>query len=446
MSLKPLIAFTALAAISLPAAAQRIERSQNSQQEGGQTQAQGPQSTKIIPTIRTSTYDRLQEAQMCMDEKDYDCVKDTLDKLAQVRDLNNYEMANIWQFRAYLAFDLDDMASAIDAYEKLLALPFEDMPDGLIQNTMRNLASLYVQEEQYQKGLDTFMRWMALPTVTPTGDDHYMLATIYYQMDKPNDGIPEIQQAIELASQQGEIGDEAWYQMLYVFYFQLEQQDNVIDTLKFMVEHWTRPKWVLALAGQLSSQGRDDETLTLYELAYESGWLMRGTEWVQLANLYLNGEAPYKAALVLQKGLDNGIIESTLSNWRLLAQAYQLAQEHEKAIPAFQHASTLAEDGDVDRMLAQSYQSLGEWDECAKAARDALDRGGLDRSDLVYLMLGNCLMNGKEYQEARNAFQQAAKDDRVAATARDFIRFTDDLIERDRSNKEALASLQASAN
>ena len=89
MSLKPLIAFTALAAFSLPAAAQRIERSQSNQQEGGQTQAQGQQSTKIIPTISTSTYDRLQQAQMCMDEKDYDCVKDTLAKLAQLRNLNN---------------------------------------------------------------------------------------------------------------------------------------------------------------------------------------------------------------------------------------------------------------------------------------------------------------------------------------------------------------------
>jgi uncharacterized protein HemY len=86
---------------------------------------------------------------------------------------------------------------------------------------------------------------------------------------------------------------------------------------------------------------------------------------------------------------------------------------------------------------------LARYDDCAEVSRRSIDRGGVDREDLVYLMLGQCLMNEKKFDEARNAFQQAAKDERVADNARQFIRFNNEMSERDRTNREALRSLQA---
>ncbi|HUF72983.1 MAG TPA: hypothetical protein VMR74_08805, partial [Gammaproteobacteria bacterium] len=386
MCLTRLGAFLVLASFCLPAAAQRIE----AQQGEGQQQQQGPATTKVIPTISTPVYERLNDAQVCMDEGDLECAARELDRLEAVRNLNNYEIAQLWNFRAFLAFERDDIDAALRAYETILALPHADMPDGMIQASMRNLATLYVQEGQYEPGLATYQDWMELPTVTPNGDDYYLLATIYYQMDRYADGIAALEQAIGLANANGDIGKEPWFQMLYVFQFQLERIDEVIETLSFMVENWTKREHLVALAGQLSGQGRDDETLALYEAAYEAGWLTRGTDVVQLANLLLNGEAPYKAAVLLDGGLSDGTIESSPTNWRLLAQAYQLAMEHEKALPALQRASSLAENGEIDRLLAQSYQRLGRWEECAEASRSALDRGGLDRTDYVYMQLGNC--------------------------------------------------------
>jgi tetratricopeptide (TPR) repeat protein len=436
-------AFLVLIGFSLPAAAQRVQAQQEQAQGQTQTAGQG-QTTKVIPAISTAVYDRLNEAQVCMDEDDLECAEQILNRMENnMRNLNNYEIAQLWNFRAFLFFDQDNAEGAINAYETILGLPFEDMPDGMIQGTMRNLATLYVQEEQYQRGLDTFMRWMELPTVTPSPDDYYLLATIDYQMERYADGIPAIQEAIRLANAQGDIGDEQWYQMLYVFYFQLEQTDKVIETLTFMVEHWTKRDWVIQLAGQLSGQDRETETLVLYEAAYDAGWLTRGTEWVQLANFYLNARAPYKAAVLLEKGLSDDTIESTPQNWRLLSQAWQLAGEHQKAVPALERASSLADDGDIDRLLAQSFVRLARWQDCADASRRSIDRGGVDRTDLVYMMLGQCLMNLKEYEEARNAFRQAARDDRVASNARQFIQYNDELLARERTNQEALRALQA---
>ncbi|HUF71987.1 MAG TPA: hypothetical protein VMR74_03705, partial [Gammaproteobacteria bacterium] len=98
--------------------------------------------------------------------------------------------------------------------------------------------------------------------------------------------------------------------------------------------------------------------------------------------------------------------------------------------------------GEIDRLLAQSYQRLGRWEECAEASRSALDRGGLDRTDYVYMQLGNCLLNLKEYQAARTAFQQAAADERLAADARRWIAYVDETVTRERNNAALIASLQ----
>jgi tetratricopeptide (TPR) repeat protein len=429
-----------LALISVPAAAQRAGADND---EAERASAPAPGESKVIPTIRTVVYDQLAKAQLCMDEDDLECATDELESVERRRDLNNYEIAQLWNFRAFIYFDQDNFEGAVEAYETILALPYEDMPDGMIQSSLRNLATLYIQLERYEEGLSTYQMWMALPTVEPSPTDYYQLASIYYQMDRYTDGIPAVHQAIELANERGSIGEESWYQLLYVFHYSLEQTDKVIETLTFMVENWTKKNWVLALAGQMSDQDRERETLTLYEAAYEAGWLDRGSEWVQLANLYLNGQAPYKAAKLLDQGLNDGTIESNVSNWRLLAQALQLAQEHQRAIPAFERASELSDDGEVDRQLVQSLIRLARWDDCVVAARRSLTRD-LDRPDLVNMYLGQCLMTLKRYDEAQNAFRAArAADERSERDADRFLVYLNTLIARDRSNAEALASLQA---
>jgi tetratricopeptide (TPR) repeat protein len=398
--------------------------------------------TKVVPALRFAIGEQFGEAQTCLDEDDIPCAQEILDDIARIRDLNTYERGQLMNFRAFLSFEIDDVDAAIDAYEQMMALPREELPDGLIQSSMRNLATLYLQEDRLQEGLDLYLEWLDLPFVTPSSSDYYLLASVYYQLEQYANGIPALQQAIKLANDRGERGDENWYVLLYVFYYQLEQTDNVIDTLTFLVENWPKRDHMIALAGQLSEQGREDETLTLYETAFDAGFLIRGTEVVQLANLYLNARTPVKAAHVLEDGLESGFIESTQQNWRLLAQAWQLAADHEKALPALEQASRLANDGQVDQLLAQSLARLARWDECADAARQAIDRGGLNDEGYVYMQLGQCLVNERHYEEAREAFQAAARDEQRGADARRWLNFVREEMARERANAEALASLR----
>jgi len=146
-----------------------------------------------------------------------------------------------------------------------------------------------------------------------------------------------------------------------------------------------------------------------------------------------------KSARILQAGLDSGLIESTQANWRLLAQAWQLAQEDENALPAYTRASSLADDGELDMRLAQSYANLARWEECAESSRTALSRGGISRTDQVNMLLGNCLVEMRSYAQALEAFRAAARDERSRTAANQWVSFVQGEQRRERELEAMLS-------
>ena len=418
MFARHLLALLAVAATAAITAQTPEAYAQRAGQQNRESQANQP--ARRTPAIRERVYQPLAQAQECSEAEDMECAQELLDQVREMDDLNSYEVAQMWNFYAFIYFSQDNFGEAIRAYENVLLQA--ELPIGLEQTTMYSLATLYVQQEMYQDGLDMLDRWFALSD-TPSPDPYILKAQIHYQLEQFAEGIEPVLTALEIAAQQGRDPQEGWYQLLNVFYFEQEDYPKVIETLTILAETWPKKDYLVQLAGIYGQEGEDNAQLALYEAAYEVGWLDRSTEFVTLAQMLLQADIPYKAAIILKDGLDEGRIESTEPNWRLLAQSWQLAQEDEAALPALIEASSLSDDGNLDHRLAQSYANLARWDECVEAARDALRRGGLNREDQANLLLGNCLVELKEYSEARNAFQAASRDDRSRAGAQQWLQY-----------------------
>lgn len=425
----------ALVALLVAAPAAEAQRAAAAGEE--ESQANAP--TRRTPAMRENVYSRLAEAQACSEMGDQECAMEKLAEVRAMNNLNSYEMAQMWNFYAFIYFEQDNFPEAIRAYENVLKQ--EELPIGLEQTVMYSLATLYVQEERYQEGLDMLERWFQTQT-TPSADSYILKAQIHYQLGQYAEGVEPILTALRVAQEQGREPQEGWYQLLNVFYFELENYPKVIETLTTMLEKWTKRDYLIQLASIYGQEGQERNTLALYEAGYDSGWLDRGTDLVNLAQMFLSADIPYKAAVVLQEGLDEGVIDSTEANWRLLAQAWQLAQDDLKAIPALSRASSLADDGNLDMLLAQSHANLAQWEECEEAARSALERGGLNREDQTNLILGNCLVAQRKYSEARRAFQAAARDERSRRAANQWITYVDSEEARERANREALQALR----
>lgn len=402
-------------------------------QEGEQSQANQP--TRRTPAMREKVYTRLAAAQECSENDDIQCAEEKLEEVRAMTDLNSYETAQLWNFYAFIYFSQENYGEAINAYQRVLQQP--DLPIGLEQTTMYSLATLYVQQERYQEGLDLLDKWF--PTQTNPGPEPYILkAQIHYQLEQYEQGIDPVLTAMRIAREQGRELQESWYQLLNVFYFELENYPKVIETLTTMLQQWPKRDYLMQLAGIYGQEGQEDKTLALYQAAYEAGWLERGSDFVNLAQMLLSADVPYRAAKIMEEGLDSGTIESTESNWRILAQAWQLAQEDLKALPALTRASSLASDGNLDMLLAQSYANLARWDECVDAAKSALDRGELNRRDQTNMILGNCLVELKQYGEARTAFRDAARDDRSRRAANQWLQYIDNEENREREIASAM--------
>ena len=150
--------------------------------------------------------------------------------------------------------------------------------------------------------------------------------------------------------------------------------------------------------------------MSSYRTAYEQGFLDKSNELVQMAQLYLSMEVPYKAAVILQKGFDAEQVDPEVKNWRLLSQAWFLAANDQMAITALREAAKLSDDGELDIRLARSLANIADFEGCVQSAEIAISKGDLKRDDESYITLGMCQFEVAAYDGSKESFDLAAID------------------------------------
>jgi len=235
------------------------------------------------------------------------------------------------------------------------------------------------------------------------------------QTRKSNEKYVEIEDAIksiEADVKNLAIGPtkENWWLLLRAAYFELEQMDNVKTVLQRLVIEWSKKEYWTQLSAFYGQDRQEKEQMAAYQTAYHEGFLEKSSEFVQMAQLYLSVEAPYEAARILQKAIDEGKVDKEEKNWKLLAQAWFLAQYDEKAIVALREAAKLSDDGELDIRLARSLSNMANFKDCIEAAQTAIKKGDLKRLDESYITLGMCQFEEARYDDAKQAFANAKVD------------------------------------
>jgi tetratricopeptide (TPR) repeat protein len=385
------------------------------------------QKTKQTVAMSQPVYEGLQKAQELIEAKQYGDGLAELRSLRKNSNLSAYETAQIWNLSGYAYYLQENYSRAVKSYENVIAQG--DLPEGLVQSTLKTLSQLYFTIENYAKALSTVDHLIA--AVSEPGADIYMLkGQAHFQLNQHREALAPIKTAIEQYRRQGQKPRENWLLLLRVCYYELGDFKNMIGILKQLIALYPKGRYVLTLAGVYSELGDTKKQLALTEALYEAG-LVTGTHHiVNLANLYLVHNVPFKAAKVLQREVDGGRVESSERNLRLLSQAWSQAREDEKAIPPLARAAAMSDTGELFVRLAQSYVNLNRWPEAAGAVRKGLAKGGVKRGDTANIMLGMALFNQRELAAARDAFKLASTDKRSAKAARQWMAYVDSEIER----------------
>jgi hypothetical protein len=207
---------------------------------------------------------------------------------------------------------------------------------------------------------------------------------------------------------------ENWWLLLRAAYFELDNIPKVRYVLERLLIEWSKKEYWTQLAAIYGQDELEEKQISAYATAYQEGFLEKSNEYVQMAQLYLSKEVPHKAAVVLQTGFDEGIVDKEVKNWRLLSQAWFLAQEDQMAIIALREAAKLSDDGELDVRLARSLANIADYKSCVDAAQTGIEKGGLKRNDESYITLGMCQFEEDMYEDSKNSFKLATND----ATAR----------------------------
>lgn len=413
--------------------------------------AYAAEHTRRVPAMRERTYKELSKAQAFIDPKSVQVPKgqkrpqvkadpqkgiQMLQEMLKRGRLNSYEVAQVWNTMAFGFYTLNENKKTIHAYQQVLK---QTIPEALELSSLRALFQLYYSQGDYKKSIEYIDRWQKV-NKTPDPNVAYIKATAYYQLKEMHKALHEALLVGKIAKAQNKQMKESWWYFQVVCYNELKDYPNVIKVLKKLITHYPKKQYWMSLAGMYAEEGKDGKSLDAYYAAYVQGMLKSNLEVVMLAQRMLNANVPYEAAMVLEKGMKQGIVKKDIDNYKLLATAYTMSQETKKAIGAWQRAAAAGKtDGEVYYRLAQAlYQ-----DNRNKAAITAYEKALQHPKDLrdkadVWFWLGTAQIQLKDWDSAVHSFQEAAKDKSHRKSAEQYIKYAKAEKKRDKELRSML--------
>lgn len=387
-----------------------------------QAQAQasecGKKRNKMQGTLDEATWKRLNSAYEDVADEKYNEAFDKLQKMIP-RMVNDYQKAVLNQATAQVEWARGNYDEALAGFES--AVELDALPDHAHFGLMYQIAQLYYMKDRYDEALDKLALWMCKVSKEKITDVAYVLqASLYAQKKDWKNVIIAIETAISMS----EDPKESWYQMKLAAHFELEQFPKAAQTLEILIQKWPDKKTYWVQLSQIYYKLKmSDEALSVMALAYRRNMLDKETDLMYLSNLYSNGEVPFKAAQVLQKGIEAGTVKSSKKNWTIVADSWYSAQEMENALAAYEKAGQASEDGEIDLRRAYILVDMERWGDALDAAKSAIEKGGFNdnKTGDAYVILGMSEFNLGNYNSASAAWKRAVKYPKARKSAEQWL-------------------------
>lgn len=386
--------------------------------------------TRKTPALRNSVYEKLSEAQNAAEEKDLDAAEKILNDMIADRGrnaLNSYELANVYNLMAFIHYSREDFGRALQAYENVVKQP--DIPLAMEINTRYTVAQLHFVQENWREGIDALLKWFDMSD-SASANAYVLLAQGYYQLEDFPKSLENVEIAINMHLEQDKTPKEQWYNLARFLYTDKGDADRALEVLEQLLINYPKKDYWLQLSYMYSEKQNEKRQLGAMESAYVQDILNKDGELRNLASLYLSQGVPYKAGRVLETGLEDGVVEDNGKNYELMAGSWRQAREIEKAIPAMEIAASKSDSGELYSQLGSVYLDGDQYDKAIEAINKGLERGGVKRPDTARLVLGMAHFNLEQYDQAREAFKAAGRDERSKQYASQWIRYMESEIDR----------------
>ncbi|WP_240612352.1 hypothetical protein [Salinicola lusitanus] len=204
-----------------------------------------------------------------------------------------------------------------------------------------------------------------------------------------------------------ESGSEGWSssqrQLASTVY---QQSGRFDDALALLGSDQDSPDVWRRAAGLAQQAGDNGRAAAIWESGWRRGVLVSKDDLRQLAKLHIAGGTPARAAEHLAHWMDDGRLEASADNLKLLAQAWTAARSHDEALGAWRALAERTGRGQDWQQLAEVAYGWGEWQTTLDALSSLRQAGG-EVSGRDWLLQGIAAARLDRRDVAREAFRQA---------------------------------------
>jgi tetratricopeptide (TPR) repeat protein len=386
---------------------------------------------KATGTLSEGTYRQIERIQnLIAQNKNSEALEKANDLLEHLS--GAYEKAIVYQTIGFIYATQNNYTKALASFEE--ALKLDALPQQPYEQLLFNTGQMYYANNQTDKALQRLEQYFAEAVNPPPADAHIMLASLYAEKKRFADALPHVDTALSMVK----TPKESWVQLRLALHYELHQIPACAEDLLQLIsiapvkkDYWKQ------LSSVFFEIKRDQESLAVLALANRQGFLTEETEYKNLANVYLLLDIPYKAATLLQQGIDKKIVKADEKTLTTLGDAWTMAREYDKAEEVLKQAASMSGDGNIYYRLGQIYVEDEHW----KSALEMLDKAiakPLKDPGQAHFLAGVAAFQGGESKRAIGYLQQALQYDDVRSQATQWlnhIRMTD----------EAAAALAANA-
>ncbi|VAW33783.1 TPR domain protein, putative component of TonB system [hydrothermal vent metagenome] len=384
-------------------------------------QAARGEKQKSQGAIDAKTFEKLMKAQELTEAGKHTEALAVLDVLKNKSKINGYGKAQMWNFYAFIYASKEDYINAIRAYKEVIAI--EETPAALALQAKYTIAQLNFQLEKFDLCINYMNEWLK-DVAKPTPTAHIMLAQAHYQLKNYDKALINVDKAVALETKAGRKVKENWLRLKAALYYDKGDYKNTAKTYEQLVQLYPKTNYLKQLAGMYGELGKDMRRLTVFDSIYLNGDMKKSGDILNLAYMYLGEDVPYKAAKIIEKGMQDGIIKRSQKNVETLGNAWAQANQHDKAIPVLEEAAKLSSKGKLFARLAGVYFDAGDYQKAANAAQKAAQKGGLKNPGNNYLLMGMSYSNLKKYHKALQAFRSAKQTKSILKDARAWEKHT----------------------
>lgn len=368
-------------------------------------------------TLGTDVGQRVMEALELSETEDWTAAEQIYDALLTRQTLSAYERATVLKLRGSVRYELDQPGEAAADFAEAVALGVLPPDDA---NTLRiNAGQLLMMDDQVDAGIQLIEEAIALG-VPLNADLAMRLAQGYAQIERLSAGLSYARQTLDLADPP----ERNHFSMLLFYLQSLEMDEEQLALIGQMVDRWPAEKRLWSsYASLLARLERERDAFDVNTIMYLNGMLTESQELVRLAQYYSWFGYPYRGAVILEREINSGRVETDPDNFVLLANLWREAREWDRALPVLRRVATMTGAGPDFETLGEALYQNAEFVEAEAMFRQALRQGGLTRPGDTWTFIGNSLVEQDRLDDAMHAFRQALDWEYSRASAQGWIDF-----------------------